>query len=80
MLTYSLLNTLGCFSSASESAMPASTSARTSVMTLASFLFGVCSSRTYRQRSIDRPELTMVANWRENTVRSLALMRPPIWI
>ena len=22
----------------------------------------------------------MVANWRENTVRSLALMRPPIWI
>ena len=78
MLTYSRLNTLGCFSSASESAMPASTSARTSVMTLASFGLGVCSSRTYRQRSIDRPELTMVANWRENTVRSLALMRPPI--
>ena len=78
MLTYSLLKTLGCFSIASESAMPASTSARTSLITAASFLFGVCSSRTYRQRSIERPELTMVANWREKTVRSLALMRPPI--
>ena len=29
---------------------------------------------------MDRPELTMVANWREKTVRSLDLMRPPIWI
>src|SRR5450759_1634741 len=54
--------------------------ARISLMTLANFLLGVCSSRTYRQRSIERPELTMVANCREKTVRSLALMPPPIWI
>ena len=60
--------------------MPASTSARIALMTLANFLLGVCSSRTYRQRSIERPELTMVANCREKTVRSLALMPPPIWI
>ena len=60
--------------------MPASTSARTALITAANFLFGVCSSRTYRQRSIESPEFTMVANWRENTVRSLDLMRPPIWI
>ena len=60
--------------------MPASTSARMSVITAASFLLGVCSSRTYRQRSIERPELTMVANWREKTVRSLDLMRPPMVI
>ena len=46
MLTYSLLNTLGCFSRESERLMPASTSARTSLMTAASFLLGVCSSST----------------------------------
>ena len=60
--------------------MPASTSARTALITAASFLFGVCSSSTYRQRSIDRPEFTMVANWREKTVRSFGLTRPPIVI
>src|SRR5450756_2124397 len=80
MLTYRRVNTLGCLASASERLMPASTSARISLMTLANFLLGVCSSRTYRQRSIERPELTMVANCREKTVRSLALMPPPIWI
>ncbi len=80
MLTYRRLKTLGCFSRASDSAMPASTSARTSPMTPASFLLGVCSSSTYRQRSIDRPELTIVANWREKTVRSFGLTRPPIWM
>src|SRR5450756_211019 len=80
MLMYRRVNTLGCFWSASDRLMPASTSARIALITLANFLLGVCSSRTYRQRSIERPEVTMVANCREKTVRSLALMPPPIWI
>jgi|GEM_PF-4934122 hypothetical protein len=29
-----------------------------------------------RARSSDRPELIIVANWRENTARSLSLTRP----
>ena len=74
--TYRRLKTLGCLARAADSEVPFSTSARTWMMTSPRRRLLVCSPRMVRDRSSDSPELIMVANWRENTARSLSLTRP----
>jgi hypothetical protein len=61
---------------AADSELPFSTSARTWVTISARRLLPVCSPRMVSARSSDRPELIIVANWREKTARSLSLTRP----
>ena len=70
-------NTRGCFASAADSAVPVSTSLRTSLRTRASSLLSVCSERIVSVRSNERPELTIVANWRAMTDRSLSFTLLP---
>src|SRR6185312_11424592 len=73
--TYRVENTFGCRSSASESSRPASTSWRTAVnVSRRSFDF-VWFSRTYRDRRIVIPEVTIVESWRVATARSAGLTR-----
>jgi hypothetical protein len=76
MDTYRRLKTLGCLAMAADSEVPFSTSARTWMMISPRRRLLVCSPRMVRARSSDRPELIIVANWRENTARSLSLTRP----
>src|SRR3954468_16424681 len=63
----------GWRASASESARPASTSLRTCEIASLSFGFSCCSSSTYRARSIDMPDDTIVENCRVAIVSSSAL-------
>ena len=73
--TYSAEKTLGCLPMAADSAVPVSMSLRTSPITLARALFSVCSARMFSDRSRDRPELIIVANWRLKTARSFSFTR-----
>ena len=66
------MNTFGWDSIALDSDMPASTSLRTCTIVSLRNLFSVCSSSTYSARKIDKPEVIIVASWREKTARSLA--------
>ncbi len=73
MLTMSGGKASGCLAIALDSELPVSMSLRTSPRTRASSLFSVCSVRMFRARSSESPLLTMVANWRAKTARSLSL-------
>jgi hypothetical protein len=66
-------NTRGWRAIASESRSPASTSARSSETTRASFLSSVCSSRMTRAVTTLRPASIIVANWREKTCSDFGL-------
>ncbi len=67
------MKTFGCFCIAPESEAPCSTSIRHAVSVSASIEFEVWSARIDRARRIGRPELIIVANWREKIDRSLSL-------
>ena len=61
---------------AAESEFPRSTSSRTSMTTLDSAALSVWSARMVSAFRMGRPELTIVANCRENTDRSFSLTWP----
>ncbi len=71
MLTIRGGKTASCLPIAADSDEPASTSSRTAVSTLRNSTWVLCSARIVSAFSNDRPELTMVANWREKMARSL---------
>ena len=63
---------------ATDSAVPPSTSARTSPSTRASSLLSVCSERIRSARSSGRPLFTIVANWRAMMARSFSFTFLPM--
>ena len=75
--------TVLCFSIASDSETPVSTSLRIDARIRASSLFSVCSARMFSVRSSDSPAEVMVAIWRLMMARSLSptpLLMPGILI
>ena len=71
-------NTLGCSAMALARVSPFSALIRTSLMAFCSFLFSVASVSIRRASNIVTPARIMLTNWRQNTLRSLALGLPPI--